>query len=100
MPRPNIHRLGMRKQRVCPHIGIRGVPLQTSAAADWNKGQFAGHAAIRGQNPNIEPVTLFRPKPRQRACPFIRLIPKGRTIVTALLAAMETDTKELTKLAA
>ncbi|NLH72963.1 MAG: hypothetical protein GX456_07910 [Verrucomicrobia bacterium] len=29
--RPNVHRL---EQRVCPHIGIRGVPPQTSAAAD------------------------------------------------------------------
>ncbi|NLH72752.1 MAG: hypothetical protein GX456_06840, partial [Verrucomicrobia bacterium] len=34
------------------------VPPQTSAAADWNKGQLAGHAAIRAQNPNNEPVTL------------------------------------------
>jgi len=59
MRRPNIHRLGMRKQRVCPHICIRGVPTQTPATEDWNKGQFARHAAIRGQNPNIEPGTLF-----------------------------------------
>ncbi|MDH7504459.1 MAG: hypothetical protein QHJ82_17340, partial [Verrucomicrobiota bacterium] len=44
--------------RVCPHIGIRGGPTQTSAAADWNKGQFAGHATISGQNSNYEPVTL------------------------------------------
>ncbi|NLH73020.1 MAG: hypothetical protein GX456_08215 [Verrucomicrobia bacterium] len=47
------------KQRVCPHIGIRGVPPQTWAAADWNKRQFADHTAIRGQDPNNEPVTLF-----------------------------------------
>ncbi|NLH71433.1 MAG: hypothetical protein GX456_00090 [Verrucomicrobia bacterium] len=58
MRRPNIHRLGMHKQRVCPHIGIRGVPPQTRATADWNTGQSAGHAAIKGQNRNNEPVTL------------------------------------------
>ncbi|NLH72924.1 MAG: hypothetical protein GX456_07705 [Verrucomicrobia bacterium] len=34
MPRPNIHRLGMHKQRVCPHIRIRRVPPQTSATVD------------------------------------------------------------------
>ncbi|NLH74399.1 MAG: hypothetical protein GX456_15210 [Verrucomicrobia bacterium] len=28
-------------------VPIRGVPRQTSEAADWNKGQFAGHATIR-----------------------------------------------------
>ncbi|MDH7502293.1 MAG: protein kinase [Verrucomicrobiota bacterium] len=49
----------MREQRVCPHVGIRGVPPQTSATADWNKGQFAGHATISGQNSNYEPVTLY-----------------------------------------
>ncbi|NLH74966.1 MAG: hypothetical protein GX456_18110 [Verrucomicrobia bacterium] len=27
------------------------------------KGQFAGHAAIRGQNPNNEPVTLHSSLP-------------------------------------
>ncbi|NLH72381.1 MAG: hypothetical protein GX456_04940, partial [Verrucomicrobia bacterium] len=48
----------MRKLCVCPHICIRGVPPQTSATADRNKGQFAGRAPIRGQNPNCEPVTL------------------------------------------
>ncbi|NLH72685.1 MAG: hypothetical protein GX456_06500 [Verrucomicrobia bacterium] len=62
--RPDLERLGMRKQRVCPHIGIRGVPLQTSATADWNKGQFESHAAIRGQNPNNEPVTLSGSPPK------------------------------------
>jgi len=46
--RPNVHRLGMHKQRVCPYIGIRGAPAQTWATADWNKGQFTGYAAIRG----------------------------------------------------
>ncbi|NLH72114.1 MAG: hypothetical protein GX456_03555 [Verrucomicrobia bacterium] len=60
----NIHRLGMRKQRVCPHIGIRGGPAQTSAAADWNKGQSAGHPAIRRQNQNCEPVTLSSSLPK------------------------------------
>ncbi|NLH72111.1 MAG: hypothetical protein GX456_03540 [Verrucomicrobia bacterium] len=58
MRHPNIHRLGMHKQRVCPHICIRGGPAQTSAAADRNKGQFADHAATKGQDPNNEPVTL------------------------------------------
>ncbi|NLH74800.1 MAG: hypothetical protein GX456_17260 [Verrucomicrobia bacterium] len=47
-----------RKQCVCTHVGIREVPPQTSATADRNKGQFAGHAAIRGPHPNSEPVTL------------------------------------------
>ncbi|NLH74058.1 MAG: hypothetical protein GX456_13460 [Verrucomicrobia bacterium] len=49
-----------------PYRHATGSP-QTSATADWNKGQFAGHAAIRGQNPNIKPVTLFGSTPRQRA---------------------------------
>ncbi len=40
------------KQRVCPHIGIRGLPPQTSATADRNKGQFVGRIAIRNQNLN------------------------------------------------
>ncbi|MDH7502141.1 MAG: hypothetical protein QHJ82_05415, partial [Verrucomicrobiota bacterium] len=31
----------------------------TSATADRNKGRFARHLTIRGQNPNYEPVTLF-----------------------------------------
>ncbi|NLH72007.1 MAG: hypothetical protein GX456_03020 [Verrucomicrobia bacterium] len=88
------------KQCVCPHISIRGLPPQTSAAADWNNGQFTGHAAIRGQNPNIEPVTLFGSTPRQRACHFIKLTPTVRAFVTALLVATEADTDELTKLAA
>ncbi|HOK76902.1 MAG TPA: hypothetical protein PLW35_04175, partial [Verrucomicrobiota bacterium] len=70
--------------RIC----MRGVPKQTSAAADWNKRRFAGHATIRGRNPNNEPVTLFG------------LTPKGRVVVTALLTATEGDTQELTKLAA
>ncbi|NLH73794.1 MAG: hypothetical protein GX456_12135 [Verrucomicrobia bacterium] len=52
------------KQSVCPHICIRGVPPQTSAAADWNKGQFAGHAVIRGQYPNNEPSLTYRNKLR------------------------------------
>jgi len=38
-------------------------------------------------------------KPKQRACHFIRLTHKGRTVVTALLAAREADTEKLTKLA-
>ncbi|NLH75166.1 MAG: hypothetical protein GX456_19135 [Verrucomicrobia bacterium] len=59
MRRPNIHRLGMPKQRACPHVGIYGVPPQTSETADRNKRQFAGHATIRGQNPNNVPVTLL-----------------------------------------
>ncbi len=54
--------------RVCPHVGIRRVQPQTSATGDWDKGQFAGHAASRAQNPNNEPVTLFWPTLRQRAC--------------------------------
>ncbi|NLH74329.1 MAG: hypothetical protein GX456_14845 [Verrucomicrobia bacterium] len=46
------------RQRACPRIDIRGVPAQTSAAVDWNKAQFARHAAITGQNPKNEPFTL------------------------------------------
>ncbi|NLH73195.1 MAG: hypothetical protein GX456_09100 [Verrucomicrobia bacterium] len=42
----------------------RGVPPQSSAAADRNKGQFAGHAAIKAQNPNNEPVTLPDSRPK------------------------------------
>jgi len=57
--RPDVDRLGIYKQSACPHIGSRRLPPQTSAAADWNKGQSTGHAATRGQNPNNEPVTLF-----------------------------------------
>ncbi|NLH71930.1 MAG: hypothetical protein GX456_02620 [Verrucomicrobia bacterium] len=53
-----------RRQRVCPHIGIRMVPPHTSATADSNKGQFAGHAALRGQDPNYEPVTLSDSVPK------------------------------------
>ncbi len=49
----------VHKQRVCPHIGIRGVSRQASATSDWSMRQFAGHAAIRGQHPNNEPVPLF-----------------------------------------
>ena len=41
-----------------------GSPPHTSAAADWNKGQFAGHIAIRAQNPNNEPVTLSNSPPK------------------------------------
>ena len=71
MRRPNIHRPGIHTHRVCPHIGIRGVPPRTSTTADWNKRQFAGHAGIRGKtrttslspywgpHPDNEPVTLF-----------------------------------------
>ncbi|NLH74302.1 MAG: hypothetical protein GX456_14710 [Verrucomicrobia bacterium] len=47
------------KQCVCPHICIRGVATQTSVTADCYKGQSARHAAIRRQDPNNEPVTLF-----------------------------------------
>ncbi|HOK77401.1 MAG TPA: hypothetical protein PLW35_06725, partial [Verrucomicrobiota bacterium] len=60
--RPNIQRLGMDKQRVCPHVGIRGVPPRTSAIAHWNRGQYTVHACVGAQNPNNpnnEPVTLF-----------------------------------------
>ncbi|HOK77656.1 MAG TPA: hypothetical protein PLW35_08040 [Verrucomicrobiota bacterium] len=52
---------------LCPNnvpVPIRGVPPQTSAAADWSKGQFAGHAELRGQNPNCEPVTLSSSLPK------------------------------------
>jgi len=35
-------------------------------------------------------------KPKQRACHLIQLTPKGRTIVTALLAARKADTEQLT----
>ncbi|NLH71766.1 MAG: hypothetical protein GX456_01775 [Verrucomicrobia bacterium] len=38
-------------------------------------------------------------KPKQGACHSIRLTPKGRAVVTALLAAREADTEKLTKLA-
>ncbi|MDH7503333.1 MAG: hypothetical protein QHJ82_11580, partial [Verrucomicrobiota bacterium] len=37
----------MRKQRACPHIGIRGVASQTSAIADWNKGAIGGEISER-----------------------------------------------------
>ncbi|HOK78139.1 MAG TPA: hypothetical protein PLW35_10515, partial [Verrucomicrobiota bacterium] len=36
-----------RKHRACPRKSIRGIHPQTSAAADWNKRQFAGRAAIQ-----------------------------------------------------
>ncbi|NLH72364.1 MAG: hypothetical protein GX456_04855 [Verrucomicrobia bacterium] len=55
---PGTGSAGSRKQRVCPHICIRGVPPQTSATADRNKGQYGGHAAIGAQNPNNEPGTF------------------------------------------
>ena len=38
--------------------------------------------------------------PKQRACHVIQLTSKGRTVVTALLAAREADTEKLSKLAA
>ena len=66
-----------RKQRVCPHVSIRGVPPQTSATAVWNKEQSEGHAVIRGQNSNTEPVTLFGSARKHRACHCIRLTPKA-----------------------
>ncbi|HOK76481.1 MAG TPA: hypothetical protein PLW35_02025, partial [Verrucomicrobiota bacterium] len=39
-------------------------------------------------------------KPKQRACHFIRLTPKGCPVVSGLLATREGDTKKLTKLSA
>ncbi|NLH71923.1 MAG: hypothetical protein GX456_02585 [Verrucomicrobia bacterium] len=41
-----------------------------------------------------------RAKPKLRACHLIQLTPKGRTIVTALLASREADTEKLTELVA
>ncbi len=38
--------------------------------------------------------------PKQRACHFIRLTPKARTVVTTSLAARKADTEKLAKLAA
>ncbi|HOK76192.1 MAG TPA: hypothetical protein PLW35_00550 [Verrucomicrobiota bacterium] len=42
-----------------PISAFEGFPQQTSAPGDWNKGQPAGNAAIRMQDPDNEPVTLF-----------------------------------------
>jgi len=50
-PRIRRTRLSVHKQRVCPHISIRWAVQHTLAGADWNKGQPAGRAAIRGATP-------------------------------------------------
>ncbi|NLH72257.1 MAG: hypothetical protein GX456_04315 [Verrucomicrobia bacterium] len=60
----------------------------------------------RLRQPRLQQGTICGPrhnqraKPKQRACHFIRLTPKGRAVVTALLAARKTDTQKQTKLAA
>ncbi|NLH73771.1 MAG: hypothetical protein GX456_12015 [Verrucomicrobia bacterium] len=75
-----LHRL--RQQR----IGTRDNSQATPQSGD--KTQTTCLSLYLGPQPNNEPVTLFR------------LTPKGRVVVTALLAAREADTEKVTKLAA
>ena len=64
--------LCLHAQTTClsPYRRPTGSP-QTSATADWNKGQFEGHAAIGAQNPNNVSVPILLPKVSTRFCQHI-----------------------------
>ncbi|NLH71862.1 MAG: hypothetical protein GX456_02270 [Verrucomicrobia bacterium] len=64
---------GVRQLAAALFLCTNNMPVPISASrgsstdfgnADRNNCQFAGHAAIRVQNPNCEPVTLSSSRPK------------------------------------
>ncbi|NLH74184.1 MAG: hypothetical protein GX456_14105 [Verrucomicrobia bacterium] len=83
------------------------VPISAPSASSTDSGsRRLEHGTICGLCGNPGANLKHRACPsigsttRQRACHLVRLTPRGRTIVTALLVAREADTEKLAKLAA